>query len=70
MLTMFLSWLRGYVVLHISGGAPERLLNLALQRDIDIYDINWLTDDLLEVKAAWRESVSDTHLTLPTICSV
>ena len=55
MLTMFLSWLRGYVVLHISGGAPERLLNLALQRDIDIYDINWLTDDLLEVKAAWRE---------------
>ena len=54
MLTMFLSWLRGYVVLHISGGAPERLLNLALQRDIDIYDINWLTDDLLEVKAAWR----------------
>ena len=56
MLTMFLSWLRGYVVLHISGGAPERLLNLALQRDIDIYDINWLTDDLLEVNGwpIWR----------------
>ena len=55
MLTMLLSWLRGYVVLHISGGSQERLLNLALQRDIDIYDINWLSDDLLEVKAAWQE---------------
>ena len=55
MLTIFLGWLRGFVVLHISGGGQERLLNLALQRDIDVYDINWLADDLLEVKAGWRE---------------
>lgn len=55
MLTILLSWLRGYVVLHISGRGQERLLNLALQRDIDVYDINWLTEELLEVKAAWQE---------------
>ena len=47
MLTIFLGWLRGFVVLHISGGGQERLLNLALQRDIDVYDIKWLADVLL-----------------------
>jgi similar to stage IV sporulation protein len=55
MLTYVLSWLRGYAVLHLSGGRQERFLNLALQRDIDVYDINWLADDLLEVKADWQE---------------
>jgi similar to stage IV sporulation protein len=55
MLTYVLSWLRGYAVLHLSGGRQERFLNLALQRDIDVYDINWLGEDLLEVKADWQE---------------
>jgi len=70
MLTMFLSWLRGYVVLHISGGGQERLLNLALQRDIDVYDINWLSDDLLEVKAAWQELGQLKKIAKVTGCSL
>lgn len=56
MLTMLLSWLRGYVVLHITGAnRQDRFLNLALQRDIDIYDINWLSEEILELKAAYGE---------------
>ncbi len=70
MLTILLSWLRGYVVLHISGSGQERLLNLALQRDIDVYDINWLTEDLLEVKAAWQELGRLKKIAKVTGCSL
>lgn len=52
MLNLFWSWLSGYVLLHLTGGGQERFLNLALQREIEIWDINWLGADLLELKAA------------------
>ncbi len=55
MLNLFWSWLSGYVLLHLTGGGQERFLNLALQREIEIWDINWLGDDLLELKAAWPD---------------
>lgn len=55
MLNLFWSWLSGYVLLHLTGGGQERFLNLALQREIEIWDINWLRDDLLELKAAWGD---------------
>lgn len=55
MLNLFWSWLSGYVLLHLTGGGQERFLNLALQREIEIWNINWLGDDLLELKAAWPD---------------
>lgn len=71
MLTMLLSWLRGYVVLHITGKKrQERFLNLALQRDIDIYDINWLQEDLLECKAAYRELAELKKIARITGCTL
>ena len=55
MLTGLWSWLAGFVILRISGGSQERFLNLALQRGIEVWDVTWVADDLLEVKAVWRE---------------
>ena len=55
MLTMLWSWLAGYVVLHLSGGGQERFLNLALQREIEVWDVTWLAADVLEVKADWQQ---------------
>lgn len=55
MLDLFWSWLAGYVLLQLSGGGQERFLNLAMQREIEIWDVNWLDGDLLELKAAWAD---------------
>lgn len=55
MLTYLWSWLQGYAVLHLSGGGQERFLNLALQREIEVYETVWLADDLLEAKADYHE---------------
>lgn len=55
MLTGFWSWLAGFVIIKLSGGGQERFLNLALQRGIEIWDVNWQEADLLEVKAAWQD---------------
>ena len=39
MLNYFIGWLKGYIVITILGKNKERFLNLALQQNIDIYDV-------------------------------
>jgi sporulation protein YqfD len=34
-------WIRGYVVITIFGSGKEQFLNLALQQNMDIYDVEW-----------------------------
>ena len=41
MLKYLLGWLRGYVIITIFGKNKEQFLNLALQQNIDIYDVEW-----------------------------
>lgn len=52
MLNWLWDWVAGFCVLKISGGRQERLLNLALQRGIEIWDSEWQGEDLLVAKAA------------------
>ena len=70
MLTYLWSWLQGYAVLHISGGGQERFLNLALQREIEVYETVWLADDLLEVKADYHELGALKKIAGVTGCSL
>lgn len=58
MLTDITSWFGGFVVLKVAGTGQERFLNLALQRGIEIWDTNWLSPDVLELKAA-RQNVRE-----------
>lgn len=44
MLKYLLGWLHGYVVITVFGDNKEQFLNLALQRNIDIYDVEWHED--------------------------
>ncbi|MBQ3199717.1 MAG: sporulation protein YqfD [Firmicutes bacterium] len=70
MLTVLWSWLAGYVVLHLSGGGQERFLNLVLQREIAVWDVNWLADDVLEMKADWQQLKSLRKIAAITGCQM
>ena len=50
-----LGWISGYVILQIYGENKERFLNLALQKGIEIYDINWLSDEVVEAKVNYHQ---------------
>lgn len=55
MLKMLWGWIFGYYIIHIYGRSAERFINLALQQDIHISDIVWLSDDLMEAKVEIRD---------------
>jgi len=52
---MLWGWIFGYYIIHIYGRSAERFINLALQQDIHISDIVWLSDDLMEAKVEIRD---------------
>ncbi len=41
MLQYFWGWLRGYVIITVFGPNKEQFLNLALQQELDLYDVEW-----------------------------
>lgn len=56
MLQYFWGWLRGYVVITVYGPNKEQFLNLALQQELDLYDVEWQegTDPVLTAKVNQR----------------
>jgi similar to stage IV sporulation protein len=56
-LNYFIGWLKGYIVITILGKNKERFLNLALQQNIDIYDVEQPEEqsNIIIAKACYRD---------------
>lgn len=50
MLRRFLSYIAGFVIITISGQGIERFLNLAIQRNITIWDVQWIDQHTVRAK--------------------
>ena len=74
MLQQAVNYWKGHVTLRVESGFPERVLNLCAARQIAFWDLCWETPlsftFTMTRKDFRRLTVSYTHLTLPTICSV
>ena len=70
MLKYLWGWIRGYVVITVFGKNKEQFLNLALQRNVDIYDVEWHDYDepLLTAKVEYHEVGRLRHLARQTGC--
>lgn len=68
MFTLICGWLTGYVIIHLSGGNQERFLNLALQKNIELANMHWLAEDLLEAKVNYKQVASLKKIAKVTHC--
>jgi len=50
MLSRLWAWLLGYYIIQVEGENIQRMLNLALQKGLNLYDIVWISDNHLEAK--------------------
>lgn len=70
MFTLIWGWLTGYVIIHITGGNQERFLNLALQKNIELANMHWLAEDLLEAKVNYKQVAALKKIAKVTHCHV
>lgn len=64
MLARLLGLILGYCVIHIRGRGGERFINFAMENGINIWDISWLDNNIIEAKIEYGH----VHL-LPAIRS-
>lgn len=63
-------WIRGYVVITVFGKNKEQFLNLALQQNLNVYDVEWQNSDEPRIiaKVDQREIGKLRHIARRTRC--
>lgn len=70
MLRYLWGWIRGYVVITIFGKNKEQFLNLALQQNLNVYDVEWQNGDAPRIlaKVDYQEIGKLRHIARRTRC--
>jgi len=64
----FANWFFGYVVIQVEGVGAAPFLNLAMQRGVEFYDINWLGPQMLEAGVRLSQVGVLRHVAKVTHC--
>lgn len=68
MLFRIMSWLQGYLVIHVTGEAPERFVNMAASRGIYLWDVERLKNGAVMLKVHLRVVRALRHIARRTRC--
>ncbi len=68
LLFRMISWLQGYLVIHVAGDNPERFVNMAAGRGIYLWDVEQLPDGVVIIKVRLRDVYALRHIARRTRC--